>query len=101
MHLCWRQSILEGKKMTSTQDSNPGTHGSQLLNVTTTVFSSVVLSDVSLIVLKHPYWAVRLTKICDNSPSDYLPSISRLVTHATRLTLNSIIPNILEIKLVH
>ena len=52
-------------------------------------------------LVKHPYWAVRLTKICDNSQSDYLPSISRLVTHATRLTLNSIIPNILEIILVH
>ena len=51
--------------------------------------------------MKHPYWAVRLTKIFDNSQSDYLPSISRLVTHATRLTLNSIIPNILEIILVH
>ena len=61
----------------------------------------VFLRTKSYIVLKHPYWAVRLTKICDNSPSDYLPSISRLVTHATRLTLNSIIPNILEIILVH
>ena len=51
--------------------------------------------------MKHPYLAVRLTKICDNSQSDYLFSISRLVTHDTRLTLNSIIPNILEIILVH
>ena len=51
--------------------------------------------------LKHPYWAVRLTKICDNSQSDYLPSISRLVTYATRLTLNSINPDMLEIMLIH
>ena len=51
--------------------------------------------------MKHPYWAVRLTKICDNSQSDYLPSISRLVTYATRLTLNSINPDMLEIMLIH
>ena len=47
--------------------------------------------------MKHPYWVVRLMKICDNSQSDYLPSISRLVTCATRLTLNSFNPNMLEI----
>ena len=38
--------ICYGRNPPQPMYSNPGTPGSQLLNVTTTVFSAVVLSDV-------------------------------------------------------
>ena len=50
VHLWWRQSITEEKKLTP-GDSNAGNPGSQLFSVTTGVFSPVVIFDVFSIVL--------------------------------------------------